>query len=366
MADFWLCHRKVSSASLLGLCLLVSVATLGQDDGSKPPTTEGQPIEFKAVPIFTGSTAYFTRVTAGQFQDAPTVSPILLYPMGDKWLVEAKGSYSDTFAKNSAGDYAGTTSYGVIYAQVDYIANRYLTLVGGRFTTPFGIYGERLAPNWIKALQTTPMTYSMTSGSSLGGMLRGGFPAGTEKVNFNYAAYFSSNNTNHILVTDRSTGGRIGLFFPGPRLEIGASFQQVLQLDHPHSAGLHFEWQPNRLPLTLRSEFVRQSGTKGDGYWFESVYRLSQIPPLRRLELAGRAQQFLAPSNLSAATIKKLGVFGKDMNEGDFGLNYYLGGDVRASASYGRQFITGKDANLWVVGVTYRFIVPLGPTGGVR
>ena len=131
---------------------------------------------FKAVPILTGSTAYFTRVTAGQYQDAPTVSPLLLLPMGDKWLVEAKGSYSDTFSKNAQGDYNGTISYGMAYGQIDYIANRYMTFVAGRFTTPFNIYGERLAPNWIRALQTGPLTSPVTSGSALGGMMRGGFP----------------------------------------------------------------------------------------------------------------------------------------------------------------------------------------------
>lgn len=338
----------------------------GQDNATKPPATESQEFGFKAVPILTGSTAYFTRVTGGVVQDAPSVTPLLLYPIGDKWLVEAKGTYSDTFAKNAAGDYAGTTSYGLVNAQVDYIANRYVTVVGGRFTTPFGMYGERLAPNWIKALQTTPMTSSLISGSSLGGMLRGGFPAGTEKVNFNYAAYFSSNNTNHIVATDRSTGARMGVFLPGPRFEIGASFQQVLQLDHAHSFGIHSEWQPNRLPLTLRSEFVRQSGTKGRGYWIESVYRLNQIPPLRRLELVGRGQQFFRDPNLTAAAAKKLGALGRDTNEGDAGLNYYLRSDVRASASYGRQFAVGKDANLWVIGLVYRFVMPLGPTGSVR
>jgi hypothetical protein len=366
MATILVCGRKASFSILLASCLLVSVATRGQDDGSKPPAPESQNVEFKTVPNLTGSTAYFTRVTAGVVQDAPSVSPLLLLPMGDKWLVEAKGSYSDTFAKNSFGDYAGTISYGLSYGQVDYIANRYVTVVGGRFVTPFGMYGERLSPNWIRALQTTPMTSSLISGSSLGGMLRGGFPAGTEKVNFNYAAYFSSNNTNHIVATDRSTGGRISLFLPGPRFEIGASFQQVLQLDHPHSFGIHSEWQPNRLPMTLRSEFVRQSGTKGSGYWIESVYRLNQIPPLRRLELVGRGQQFFRDPNLTAAAAKKLGALGRDTNEGDAGINYYFRSDVRASASYGRQFITGKDANLWVVGVVYRFVMPLGPTGGVR
>src|SRR5882724_10237812 len=64
--------RKATKAGLLGLSFLFSLALQAQDDG------------FKAVPILTGSTAYFTRVTAGQYQDAPTVSPLLLLPLGDK------------------------------------------------------------------------------------------------------------------------------------------------------------------------------------------------------------------------------------------------------------------------------------------
>jgi hypothetical protein len=320
----------------------------------------------RPVPILTGSTAYFTRVNAGQFQDAPSLSPLLLAPVGDRWLLEAKGSYSDTFAKSANGSYLGTNSYGFSYAQLDYIANRYVTVVAGRFTTPFGMYGERLAPNWIKALQVSPLTVPVTSGSSLGGMLRGGFPAGTEKVNFDYAAYFSTDNTNHILATQRSSGGRMALFFPGLRLEVGASFQQLLEGDHSHSAGLHSEWQPNRLPLTLRSEFVRQSGTRGSGYWIESVYRLSQVPHGKRVELAARAQQFFADSKLTAKQIKQLGALGLDTNQADGGVNYYFSRDVRGSASYGRQLAAGRDANIWVVGITYRFLMPLGPTGDVR
>src|SRR5689334_16036581 len=69
--------------------------------------------EAKPVPVLTGSTAYFTRVTAGQVQDAPSMSPLLLLPIGNKLLIESKGSLSDTFAKNTQGDYAGTVSYGL-------------------------------------------------------------------------------------------------------------------------------------------------------------------------------------------------------------------------------------------------------------
>ena len=353
MCRFVLWPRKVAKASLLGLIVAGSMSLQAQEDG------------FKAVPVLTGSTQYFTRVTAGQYQDAPSVSPLLLLPLGDKWLLEAKGAYSDTFAKNAQGDYAGTISYGLGYAQIDYIANPYVTFTAGRFITPFNIYGERLAPVWIRALQAGPLTSPVTSGSSLGGMMRGGIPA-SDDINVTYAVYFSANNTHHLLATDRSTGGRLGFFLPRTRVELGGSFQQVLQADRPHSSGFYFVWQPNRVPLSVRSEYVRQSGTKGSGYWIESVYRLSQVPYLRRLEMAGRGQQFFAASNLSAATIKKLGALGKDTKQADFGLNYYFRSDIRASASYGRQFVLGKDANLWVVGMTYRFVMPMWPQGGAQ
>lgn len=360
ICSFRLWPKKVAQAGLLGLTLLFSVAVLAQD--ANQGQDQNLDINLKPIPILTGSGAYFTKVTAGQFQDAPSISPLLLVPIGDKLLFEGKGSFSETFSKDPDDTYfENKASYGLAYAQVDYIT-KYVTVTAGRFITPFNIYGERLAPNWIRALQVTPLTSPLASGSALGGMLRGGFPT-NDKINLNYAFYFSANNTHHLLATDRSTGARIGLFLPGPRVEMGASFQQVLQADRAHAAGGYFVWQPNRVPLSLRSELVRSSGTKGGAYWIESAYRLSQISPLRRLELVGRGEQFFAASNLSPATIKKLGALGKDTQEGDFGLNYYFRSDVRASASYGRQFVLGNNANLWTIGMTWRFVMPLGPSG---
>ncbi len=368
MCSFLVWPKKVAQAGLLGLTFLASIAALAQD-ASQATTQDTVQIQeqlpldvnLKAIPILTGSGAYFTKVTAGQFQDAPSISPLLLVPVGDRLLFEGKGSYSDTFSKSATGDYTGHVAYGFTYAQVDYIT-KYVTFTAGRFITTFNIYGERFAPNWIKALQVGPLTSPITSGAALGGMLRGGFPA-TDKINLNYAFYFSANNTHHLLATDRSTGGRVGFFIPGPRVELGVSYQQVLQADRAHAAGGYFVWQPNRVPLSLRSEFVRSSGTKGNAYWIESAYRLNQISALRRVELVGRGEQFFTADNLSAATIKKLGALGKDTQEGDFGLNYYFRSDVRASASYGRQFVQGVNANLWTIGMTYRFVMPLGPSG---
>jgi hypothetical protein len=343
--------RNVGRIFILVLVWWLSIASYGQDD------------EFKPVPILTGSTGYFARDAGGQVQNAPTVTPLILAPIGDKWLIEAKGNYTDTFARGANGSYQGASTYGLNYAQADYIANRYVTVVAGRFLVPFGIYGERLAPNWIRVLQTMPLTVPITSGTGLGGMVRGGFSLGSSKVELNYAGYYSAGNTNHITATDRCTGGRLGFFLPGPRLEIGGSIQEVLRT-HTHSAGMHFEWQPNATPLTVRSEVVRSSGLNGSGYWIESAYRLSRIPQLRRLEAVGRTQQFFADSKLTPALVQSLGPLGLNTNEGDFGLNYYFNSDVRASASYGRQFAHDKDANLWVMGVTYRFVLPLGPKGG--
>lgn len=352
MCNFWR-RKRVLHVWTLAILVLSGVTARSQDEDTKP------------VPILTGSTSYFTRVSSGQVQNAPVVSPLLLVPLGDKWLIEAKGNFSDTVVKSSQLGYADTLLYGLNYAQIDYIANPFVTVSGGRFIVPFGIYGERLAPEWIRALQSAPLSRAITSSSALGGMLRGGLPAGTKNININYALYFSTCNTNHLLANERTTGGRIGFFLPGPRLEIGASFQQLLQGEHSHAAGLHAEWQPNALPLTLRSEFVRTSGLKGSAYWIESVYRLNQVPHLRKFELAGRAQQFYANPNLTQAAAKQLGLPGTSTNQGDFGLNYYLRNDVRASASYGKQFAAaGNNANIWMIGITYRFLVPLGPKGG--
>jgi hypothetical protein len=348
------------SKCVLWLMVLSAVALGAQDRPSQDPDS------IKPVPILTGSTAYFTQVNGGAVTDTPLVTPLLLAPIGDKWLVEAKGLYSDSYGKDDAGFYQSTAAYGLLYAQVDYIANRYVTISAGQFLTPFGIYGERLAPNWIRALQTTPLIYGVTSDTALGGMLRGGFALSPNKVNMSYAVYFSAADTNHILATDHTTGGRVSFFFPEHRLEIGASFQKLLQEDRAHSIGFHGEWQPERLPLTLRSEFVHQTGAYGGGYWIESVYRLSQIPHLKRVELAGRGQQFFAAKNLTPDQIADVGPLAINTSQADGGLNYYFSRDVRGSASYGRQFVLGENTNIWVIGITYRFLVPLGPGGGLR
>jgi hypothetical protein len=45
----------------------------------------------------------------------------------------------------------------------------------------------------------------------------------------------------------------------------------------------------------------------------------------------------------------------------DFGLNYYFRDDLRFISSYGRQFSSQGNANVWNVGFTYRMLFPLWP-----
>jgi len=346
--------NRLRAIVMLALCtaMLALCATSGYAQSSD----DGAPI-----PILTGYSGFFTKVNGGQVTDTPGTTPLLLMPVGDKWLLEAKGSYSDNFKRlTPTGPWAGTMSYGLSYGQIDYIANPYVTVTAGRFVTPFGVYSERYSPTWIRALQNGPIISGVTRVGSNGGMLRGGFPL-SSKVNLNYASYFSTVVTNHIVSSDRTAGGRVGIYLPGPRIELGTSYQRSLMVDARRYQGVHAIWQPNAFPLSLRSEYA-WAGDKGAGYWIESAYRLSQIPHGQPIEIVGRAQQYFGGS-LTAAAAAKAGVPQKDTQGADFGINYYLPNDVRVSGGYGRQFSTAKDTNIWSVGLTYRFVWGLGPRG---
>jgi len=48
----------------------------------------------------------------------------------------------------------------------------------------------------------------------------------------------------------------------------------------------------------------------------------------------------------------------------EFGLNYYFIDGLKASTNYGRQFSSAGNANVWTMAITYRFVIPLGRTGG--
>jgi hypothetical protein len=314
------------------------------------------------IPILTGNAGFIASGSGQSRELAPEITPVLLLPLGDKWLVEARAEFEGEFEREEPGDsFGGKVGKEIDYVQVDYIANPYVTVTAGRFLTPFGIYNERLYPVWIRDLQNTPLIFPLGTGSSDGVMLRGGFPI-SHRVDINYATYFSVLSTSNKFESDRLAGGRIGFFLPGPRVEAGFSFQKELQEERHNAFGFHFAWQPLLVPLNLRSEYARSDD--GSGYWIEAAYRLSQLlfwqKAMRRTELVGRVQQFFA-AQIKEEEAEEYGLFDVDTQQAEFGVNYYLADGLKATSSFGRRFNSDGNANVWTVGIAYRFAIPLGP-----
>jgi hypothetical protein len=320
----------------------------------------------KPVPILTGSAGAFSFVTAGQNVIDTQINPVLLVPLGNRWLIESRAEFEGEFQRPvGGGPYGGPVAKHVDYAQIDYIASPYATITAGRFLTPFGIFNERLYPIWIRALQPDPLILPINTAPSDGAMLRGGFPV-SAKANLNYAAYVSATSIGISSVdSERHVGGRMGIFFPGPRVEVGGSWQKTLQDDRKNAFGFHMGWQPANIPLNLRSEFAHSF--EGSGYWLEASYRLSQAhfwhKAMRRTEVVTRAQQFYI-GEISPDRADALGLPGADTREADFGVNYFLRDGLKGIASYGRQFSSAGNFNQWSFGIAYRFLVPLGRGGG--
>jgi hypothetical protein len=348
------CRSLACRVALFGL-LTIFLAT--QSRAQTQPQEEVKP-----VPLLTGSAGFITTFDGGEPHLHPIATALLLAPIGQRWVFESRATFeTDMVQVPGQSGFHGTVEKEVEYAQLDFIANPYVTVTVGRFLTPFGIFNERLYPVWIRNLQSDPLILPIglgPSNASTGAMVRGGFKA-HPKFNINYTAYFSALSTVSKLDSDRFAGGRAGIFVPAARLEIGGSFQHGLQDPRSNAFGFHGIWQPPALPLDIRSEYARS--TVGSGYWVETAYRLSQIPflqnQLRRTQVVARMQQYFVGENAS----DDLPSVNTKLFE--FGLNYYFIDGLKASANYGRQFSSAGNSNVWTMAITYRFVIPLGHAG---
>ena len=312
------------------------------------------------VPVVTGGAAFVPIVQGGQTTLVSIISPVVLVPLGDKWLIESRAAFEGDFVRRdgTTGPFGGEIQKSLEYLQLDYIANPHLTVTVGRFLTPFSMYNERLYPVWIRDLQNDPLILPLEQSSSNGVMLRAGFSVAHD-LNLNYAAYFSTLSTNETLASERLAGGRIVAFFPNQRVEIGFSLEHLLQDTNANRFGTHFEWQPRALPLDIRSEYADTES--GRGYWIEPALRLSAVSPARvfvHTQVVGRFQQFFTKPGATNDDVP-----GANTKEPEIGLNYYFMDGLRATASYGRLLSSDGNANIWTSGITYRFAFPLGRGG---
>lgn len=311
-------------------------------------------------PVLTGGMAYIHNINAGVTTLNPQFNPVLLVPFGSHVLLESRADFGGNFQREdqTTGPFKGKIFKTVDYAQVDWLANTHVIASVGKYLLPFGLFNERLSAVWIRNLQDAPIVAAIgtrNSGAGDGIMLRGTafqHPA----YSIQYTAYFSARSNINQLEAARTAGGDTSVYFTKPRLEAGVSYQRFLQQHNINSVGTYLSWQPRTTPLDLKAE--GDFSYNGRGYWIESAYRLEQLPIpqfARKFQAVTRVQQFFPVHGGGNAlpTVSTTRV--------DFGLNYYFRDNLRFISSYGRSFSSQQNANIWNIGVTYRFLWPLLP-----
>ncbi|WP_263381611.1 hypothetical protein [Granulicella arctica] len=240
----------VAACWILGLILLMSSPSLAAQD----------------TPIISGGAGFFASRNLGTMSFQPVLAPVVAFPLGKHFLAESRFDFREFYTpeNGATGPYKGTFFKATQALQLDYVVNRHVTLVAGRFLTPFGTYNERLSAIWIQRFQDAPLIFSAGDplGSGNGAMLRGVIfskPA----VQMNYIGYFEASSSISQFQSVRSVGDRIDIYFPRKRLEIGSSFSRVLTGTPVNAYGTHVWWTPARSPLQVRSEYVHAAHAQG-------------------------------------------------------------------------------------------------------
>ena len=310
------------------------------------------------VPVIAGGAGYIHNVNGGVDTLEPQINPVLLVPFGRHVLLESRTDFTGVFQREdqTSGPYKGKVFTTVEYSQLDWLASTRVTAVGGRYLLPFGLYNERLEPIWIRNLQDPPITATIgtrTSGAGDGLILRGVAMQGP-KMSVQYSAYFSALCGIEQLTSARTAGGDASIFLPRRRLEIGTSWQRFLQGHQINNSGTYVSWQPGTASFDLKAEY--DYSYYGQGYWAEAAYRLdhTSVPAFfKKFQPVGRMQEVF-PKNGGGNGLPSV-----QTERFDIGLNYYLRDNFRLLSSYERSFSSQRNANIWNLGFTYRFTIPL-------
>ena len=311
------------------------------------------------IPLLSGGVGFFTSTNGGTTSYQPHIEPLIAAPLGNHLLIESRGILLEGISPKGNGQ-SGFDTFHVasfLYLQGAYLAAPHLTIVGGDFLLPFNTYNDRLSPIWIGNLQDGPLIAgvgTMGSGSGIGGMLSGS-AASNDKFNLSYNAWFSARSGNQQFNSKRSSGGRASLYLPQSRLELGFSYDRLLQGTHENFYGVHAWWEPKDEALRFRSEWGR--GAHAQGYWVEANYRTQAFGGpdswVGRFEPVFRMQQSFRINSAASDSLPSV-----NTQRADFGLDYNLPHNTRILTSYSRQFSSQKDVNIWETGIVYRFLFP--------
>jgi hypothetical protein len=306
-------------------------------------------------PLISGGAGFFTSTKGGDTTYLPIIEPLIDVPIGSRFLVESRAALGDTLAPNGNG-YSHTHFTTLTYLQGDFTVSPHVTFVAGSFLLPFNTYNDRLSPIWISNFQDGPLIagIGVMTGTGVGGMLSGSAIA-RDKYSISYNAWFSTRSGNTQFNSQRGSGGRVSLYLPEKRLEVGLSYDRLLQGVRENFYGAHVWWEPANTAFRLRSEFAR--GHHAQGYWVEADYRTQAFGGLDswvgRFEPLFRMQQ-----TFRRDTIVSDGVPLVNTQRADFGLDYNLPHNTRILTSYSRQFSSTGNQNIWETGIVYRFLFP--------
>src|SRR6266700_5637438 len=163
-----------------------------------PSARESVASEGGPIPVITGMMSYQSNFSPGTTNVNPEFDPILLFPIGDKFLIESEFSMSMDLDRDHGKWGPAVVDHAIEYLQANYIAHPNLTITVGRFLTPFGIFRERLHPMWIRNVAADPLIFPMNDNSSNGAMARGVAQL-SSGINLTYAGYFSAVTRNNQL-----------------------------------------------------------------------------------------------------------------------------------------------------------------------
>jgi hypothetical protein len=109
----WRCPEMVAPPGLAASFILISLTLLCFTEGLAAAQSSNAE---KGVPILSGSAGTFSFVTAGQQRLDAQINPVLLVPLGDRWLVESRAGFEGAFQRPpDGGPYGGPVSKNLDY-----------------------------------------------------------------------------------------------------------------------------------------------------------------------------------------------------------------------------------------------------------